>query len=268
MLKRIAERVLIKVIKQLKIDLLPHAHIQQGVGHNTYLSGEDFVIDHYITKILKREPNLIFDVGANTGEYAKKLIQRFKNCTIHCFEPVIANYNSLLKNVPDKNVICHHLALGKQEGSIKLFKGANDLDGSMITAYKATIENIFISVGKITDTIECQLSTIDSICNEQIKEIDFLKIDVEGHELEVLKGAAKMIKDNKINIIQFEFNEFNIFSKSFLWDFYETLPNYDFYRILPRNELLYLGAYSSVNEIFRYQNILAVNKSLKYTHAF
>jgi len=75
-----------------------------------------------------------------------------------------------------------------------------------------------------------------------------------------------MISEDKINVIQFEFNEFNIFSKTFFYDYYKILPQYKFYRIMPGNRLFPLGEYISAHEIFRYQNILAVNNSLNYTY--
>jgi FkbM family methyltransferase len=267
MVKKLLERSLIKIINLLKIDLMPHAHIQQGVGHNTYVSGEEHIINDVIVDILKNEPAIAFDIGANNGDYANLIRNRFKDCVIHCFEPVPKNFINLTENVQKSNVFCHNIAMGEKEGVLTLFKASGDGDGSMVTAYQDTIKKVFTFVGEVNEIIECRVTTIDSFCEDNTNKIDFLKIDVEGHELQVLKGAEKMIKGNRINIIQFEFNEFNIFSKSFLWDFYEVLPGFDFYRILPKNKLLPLNEYSSVNEIFRYQNILAVNKLLNYTYA-
>jgi FkbM family methyltransferase len=266
-MKRIVERALIRLAKYLNIDLLVHAHVQIGVGHNTYVSGEEYVINDLISNALKHEPSIVFDVGANIGEYANLIRSRFKNCTIHCFEPVPQNYKILTENVQKLDVHCHNVALGSQEGILILYRASGDEQGSMATAYGETITNIFTFVGEVNEEIKCRVTTLDDFCGDKMQEIDFLKIDVEGHELEVLKGATKLIKANKIKIIQFEFNEFNIFSKSFLWNFYELLPGYHFYRILPKNKLLPLGVYDSKNEIFRYQNILAVNKCLNYTYA-
>ncbi len=265
-MKRIIERLLIKFAKYLNIDLLAHAHVQAGVGHNTYNSGEEFIINEVIVKILKKEPIMTFDVGANNGSYAKVLRDRFKSCTVHCFEPLPQNYAALKENVKESGIICHNTALGSEDGTLTFYKASADTDGAMATVYGDTITSIFTFAGEVNEKINCRVTTIDNFCADKIEGIDFLKIDVEGHEREVLKGATKMIRENRIKIIQFEFNEFNIFSRSFLFDFYNLLPGYDFYRILPQNKLFPLGIYSSVNEIFRYQNILAVNKSLNYNY--
>src|SRR6185436_3522307 len=91
--------------------------------------------------------------------------------------------------------------------------------------------------------------------------VDFLKIDTEGNELKVLKGAQSLLQKNAIRAIQFEFNEMNVVSRVFLRDFYDILAGYTFYRLLP-DGLLPLGRYSARNEIFAFQNIFAVNDAV------
>ena len=80
-------------------------------------------------------------------------------------------------------------------------------------------------------------------------------LDVEGLEYEVIKGAKK----TSPRMIQFEFNSMDVYFRIFLKDFYDLLPNYDFYRISPK-ELIPLGEYNTINEIFAYQNILCIKK--------
>lgn len=247
------------------MDLLSHAHVQIGAGHNTYLSGEEFIIDSMLAKILGSSPNTIFDVGANVGDYSTMIRNKFPNAKIYCFEPGEDAFGFLTgkKITP----YCHNVAVGGQPGILTLYRAVNDINGSMTTAYKGFTDNIFISMGKIVDIREYEMITLDDFSiQNNIDHIDFLKIDTEGHELEILKGTCKMIAGNKIGIIQFEFNEFNIFSRSFMYDFYQLLPQYKFYRIMPQNNLFPMGEYNSMLEIFRYQNILAIHNSLNYVH--
>lgn len=260
-MRNLFERLLIKILKLLPADLLAHAHVQIGAGHNTYASGEAYVIDTLLKKILKKEPLVIFDVGANSGDYTKMLRERFQDAQIYCFEPGIEAFNKLVANVGGLNTYLNNVAIGSTNGTLTLFRGTNDQDGTMVTAYKDTISDLFTFAGTPNESMVCEMVAIDEFCSNKIDDIDFLKIDVEGYELEVLKGAAKMIKQNKIKVIQFEFNEFNIFSRSFFFDYYKILPQYDFYRIMPQNKLYPMGSYTSSHEIFRYQNILAINKS-------
>jgi hypothetical protein len=90
-----------------------------------------------------------------------------------------------------------------------------------------------------------------------IDKIVLLKIDTEGHEFEVLKGAKKLLKSGKIEMIQLEFNEMNVISRVFFKDIWDLMPNYDFYRMLP-DGLVRIESYSPIFcEIFAYQNIIA-----------
>jgi FkbM family methyltransferase len=265
-MKFIIERFFIKILKIKKTDLLAHAHVQIGVGHNTYQSGEENFIKNVLFRILKKEPKIILDVGANSGEYAMMLADRFKSAKIYCFEPIPANYQNLIKNTAGLNTINILSAVGSQKGNIKLYMGEKNTDGTMATSYKEILDTIFSFLGDVNQVIDSPVITIDDFFGDQTDEIDFLKIDVEGHELEVLKGASDHVNKNKIKVIQFEFNEFNIFSKSFMKDFYQLLNAYNFYRIMPSGSLYPMGSYSTSHEIFRYQNILAIHNTLNYAN--
>ncbi|HWD89998.1 MAG TPA: FkbM family methyltransferase [Mucilaginibacter sp.] len=266
-MKSFIERLLIHILKRMRTDLLTHAHVQIGVGHNTYLSGEEYVIDTILEQVFKRDPQMIFDVGANVGDYTMMLRRHLRNAEINCFEPGQQAFNKLTANTAELNIKRHNTAVGSSNGTITLFKSSNDKNDAMMTAYKDTITDIFTFAGEPDEAVTCNLVTLDSFCKtNNIRSIDFLKIDVEGHEFEVLKGAAALITENLIGVIQFEFNEFNIVSKTFFFNYYKLLPQYKFYRVMPQNKLFPMGEYNSALEIFRYQNILAINNSLNYIY--
>jgi FkbM family methyltransferase len=217
-----------------------------------------------LPKILKGRPDTIFDVGANTGEYAQQLSHEFPSAQVYSFEPVARNFEQLQKNVKGLKVRCSFTAVGAKEGTLKLYLGEDNADGAMATAHKHSLETVFDFVGKKIEDMEVPMTTLDKFCGSSVQSIDFLKIDVEGYELEVLKGASRLLNENRVKIIQFEFNEFNIFSRTFMIDFYEMLRGFTFYRVMPNGGLRAMGAYNSSLEIFRYQNILAVRNDLEY----
>ena len=107
------------------------------------------------------------------------------------------------------------------------------------------------------------MNTLDNFAKrEKIERIDFLKIDIEGNELAVLQGSKNLLTKNRILFIQFEFNEMNVYSRTFFKDFIDMLPDYIIYRMMPRG-LYKLGPYRpSTHEIFAFQNIIAVHKSM------
>lgn len=103
-----------------------------------------------------------------------------------------------------------------------------------------------------------KISSIDDFCYKQnIKQIDLLKLDIEGHELSALRGAKNMLKQKAIKNIQFEFGGCNIDSKTFLQDFYYLL-NTDFllYRVV-KDGIIPVTTYSEMDEIFITTNYFA-----------
>lgn len=112
--------------------------------------------------------------------------------------------------------------------------------------------------------IEVEIKTLDQYCQENnIEEIDFIKIDVEGFEMNVFEGAKNLLLNNKIHAIQFEFGSQQVYSKNHFKDFYDLLsPHFILYRIL-KDGLEEIKIYEPKHEIFRYTNYLALRKDLK-----
>jgi FkbM family methyltransferase len=211
-----------------------------------------------ISKIFAEKEIIAFDVGANIGDYTDMISRFFKNNRIYAFEPHPKSYELLKQKFKGKdNIILYQFGLGSSNYSTKLY----DYKDSDFSPHASTYGEMFNDIYKReTTSYEIEVITLDSfIEREKIESIDLLKIDVEGGELEVLKGAKEALSRNKIKIIQFEFNYTHIISRVFLKDFYNLLHNFEFYRIL-RSGLLKLN-YDVRNEIFIIQNIVAINKN-------
>jgi hypothetical protein len=87
----------------------------------------------------------------------------------------------------------------------------------------------------------------------QLPCVDFMKIDVEGHELAVLNGAIKSLKGRLIKALSFEFGSGNLNSRTFFHDFWDMLTPLGFhiFRILPSSRLMPINKYSEDCEYFR-----------------
>lgn len=224
------------------------------LDHN--LTGEKRAIE-YIGKKTKPEQELIlFDVGANAGNYCILLSQVLQNPQkkLFAFEPSKFSFPLLVENTAALNEIkCFNFGLGKQDENVTLY--ANYEGSGATTLYRSGFENYSVNKN-LEETIH--LETLDEFCgNNAIDKIDFLKIDVEGHELFVLQGGLNMLGSKKIRFIQFEFGPFHVYSKTFFKDFWDLLsPGYVIFRIVS-DGLYEIKIYSENLEIFRTSNFLA-----------
>jgi FkbM family methyltransferase len=253
-------KALLKLFKVFDLDVLSVAHNQIGIdkyGDNIQ-TGEDYFIRKYLyDRFGNRDSIIIFDVGANVGQYSIRISELFPLADIYAFEPNPMTFKSLLKKTLHlKNIKTYCFGIGKEASTSNIYSYKTDPESEHASVLKSIITELHNSDMVVEYPIE--IISLDSFCeSKKISTIDFLKIDTEGYELEVLKGAAHLISNKGIEVIQFEFNEMNVFSRVFLNDFYSVLPNYKFYR-LDTAKLIPLGSYNSVNEIFKYQNIIAI----------
>lgn len=219
------------------------------------ISGEEFFIKAHLSEI---HDYVIFDVGANVGSYSKLLRSINPKAQIYAFEPHPVTFKELYKNTNALNIRTNNVAVGASIGKLKLYDYADNDGSSHASLYKAVIEDIHKA--KSTE-YEIDVITLDNFIKENnIDRVSLLKIDTEGHELEVLKGFEVFIREGKVNLIHFEFNEMNVVSRVFFKDFWDFLPEYDLYRMLP-NGLVPIKNYNPVFcEVFAYQNIVAILK--------
>ena len=103
---------------------------------------------------------------------------------------------------------------------------------------------------------------LDDFCEkENITSIFFMKMDIEGHEIEALMGAGKLITEKKVQYIQFEFGPANIGSRTYFFDFWKLLnENYHISRIL-KDGLFPILEYNETEEIFISTNFFCELKS-------
>jgi hypothetical protein len=94
-----------------------------------------------------------------------------------------------------------------------------------------------------------------------VGRIDFLKLDVEGHELSILRGASRLLAEGRVSMLQFEFGPANIYSRTYFYDFWSLLSgSFDLYRIIPRG-IVPVRFYGEHHEVFLTTNYLAVRRA-------
>lgn len=251
-------------------DVLTYAYNNIGIlkWENQEISGEKFVIEEILKPIVSKQSKMIFfDVGANVGSYSLMLSEIISKSEIYAFEPNPLTYRILKNNlvhINNKNIKILNFGFGRYNSTEYLYTYKNEPQSghaSLFKEYKDVIDSE--QSKKEIIPLEVTLKRMDTFCLENgIDYIDFIKIDTEGYEYNIISGAKELLQENRIGIIQFEFNVTNIISKTFLKDFYDILyPRYKFYRV-DTKRIIPLGEYKSINEIFSFQNILAINETI------
>ena len=228
-------------------------------SQNSYLSGEKAWLQKQIGE---KDSILILDVGANVGNYSKEILKINSKAIIYAFEPHPETYELLKKNIVVNNCLTFNFGVGDRREELMLYDYESESGSEHASLYKAVIEDLR---NKPSISNKVQIIKLDDFLAEQkIEYVDLLKIDTEGNEYKVLLGAQDYLLNNRIAAIQFEFNEMNVISRTFFKDFWDLLPNYNFFRLLPGGGLLHIKEYSPVNcEIFAFQNIVATLKDSK-----
>lgn len=145
---------------------------------------------------------IFFDIGANKGTYSKIVGSKIGKENTFCFEPIPKYYNELLNEFEKKNVSNAALSSSRGESVMRI----PYVEGSMYNT-RATLKKNVKEEGQTGyKEIKIETETIDSfVVSRGIRSLDAVKIDVEGHELEVIKGGLKTIKKlNPIMIIEIE----------------------------------------------------------------
>lgn len=143
----------------------------------------------------------IFDLGANTGITIKKYLNYFPNAKIHAFEPTIEIEDELKNNFSNnKNIILNFKAVSDKNASVIFYKNKINDTNSIFPSVKIGASSDNACINEYSYHVET--ITLDEYClNNNINEIDILKMDIQGAELLALKGAEKLLKNKKIKLI-------------------------------------------------------------------
>lgn len=174
-----------------------------GVGFKIYQNG---VYEQNTVQIISRllKPGYIFmDAGAHCGQYTL-IASGYVGETgqVHSFDPDPETFKLLSESVTLNNLANVHLnqlALSSQEGIRRLYFASSHCTGASSLSTPYTYPDV---------SCEVQCTTIDSYIHQNnFEEVDLLKIDIEGHEIEALKGGSCLFYSKNIPIIITEFNE-------------------------------------------------------------
>ena len=146
-----------------------------------------------------QDTDIVFDIGANQGYYTKKFLDKVTKGKVLAFEPVpgcVLNIKKMQPNYPQLTIF--PIALGSEKGAFPMSIGNDSLNATSS-----------IKTNKESGDIMVSVESIDNMIASGIPFPNVLKIDVEGFELEVLKGMKSTIKKDNLRLIAMEIH-FNL----------------------------------------------------------
>lgn len=237
-----------------------------GGGGLIESSGERWVLSNVVRRKCEAvAAPVVFDVGANVGDYALMARREIPSASVYAFEPSPRVHEQLALSVETAGetarVRTFCLGLSDAAKTVELYSyTVEGQEVSLISSIDKRLPTQAVAV-EVSASERVSVETLDGFCaREGVSRIDFLKLDVEGHELAVLRGATRMLAAGAISIIQFEFGPANIYSRTFFYDFWSLLSDtYELFRVVP-NGVVPVHFYGEHLEIFLTTNYLAVRR--------
>ena len=182
--------------------------------------------DQILKKILNKNKNIIFDIGANKGQSLYRFKKLFNDAHFYSFEPSFEAFKVLKSKYGNlSNIKLFNTALGSKKTKKMFYEYKNNELSSFIKINKKfdeTKKKIFVEV-----------DTIDSIFKKNnLKKINLLKMDTQGYEELILRGAENLIAKQKIDLIELEIILGNYYEKSSSFKKIEDTLSSGGYRLL------------------------------------
>jgi FkbM family methyltransferase len=197
-----------------------------GKGYNNCCDFRIAGEQHFLDYLAVRNPQVCLDIGANFGDYSRMLLEK-NQCAafrrlLDLEEEFPGRFSAVNKGVADR--VCE----------LPLY---HDEEHSGLASFSLEVNEIDYVGARNKQSISVPVVTLDAFLSGDRDigrgDIDFIKIDVEGFEYEVLAGASKTIGAQRPKFIQIEYNLHQLFRGRSLYDFSRLMPGYDIYQLLP-----------------------------------
>lgn len=236
-----------------------------GIGSGAGLSESGEKAGLLLLNEVFSPPFTLFDVGANVGGFIQMTKQTLQpgSFVIHAFEPAAQTFEKL-QDTYGKDNACklNHTAVSESVGHAKLYSDRPQSRLASLSCRDLSQE------GKIfNQTEEVQTTTLDAYCRHNaVSFIHLLKIDVEGHDLDVMNGAEELLRKKAIGILTFELCSAHIDARVYFRDLYCMVRKHgmEVFRITRSGYLYHLPLYHERYEQFWTTNFLCIRGELSH----
>lgn len=237
----------------------------RGRGYNNFGDSKTTGEAIFIDLLIKTNPKLCIDIGANKGHYSETLLSK-TDANVVAFEPLPKAFDALLKlkALHPNRFEAVNVGIGQKEGLLELFYGTED---SELASFSKEAKQIYYIRENNVNEMTVPVITLDSYYTKNLKgrfeSLDLLKIDTEGFEHDVLIGAQQTISELKPKFIQIEHNWHHLFKTQSLKKLSELLVGYSAYQMLPYGSgLIKRDLNRPETNIYHYSNFVFVRDDL------
>lgn len=230
-------------------------------GFNNHKSFQESGEANVIKLLNKLDKGYVLDIGANIGSYSKVVLEETHHNVV-AFEPLSEAY-SYLKALETKygdRILTENFGIGDKNTVSTIYYSKDALSHASFSKEVQEISYLKKD-SKIEDKIE--IKTLDSYLLEKPLnlEVVLLKIDVEGFEEEVLKGASNMLMNPKPKMIQIEYNLHQLYKRQTLHSLHAYIKDYLIFQMLPFG-LIRRDEKDPLSNFYAYSNFLFVREDV------
>jgi len=252
-----------KIVKKVKNHLIRIInYLENNNNCNFKTNGEEKFINDFFS-VYRNSKMIIFDIGGNIGNYSAIILKKCKehkiDYAIHIFEPTKSCFSILNEKFgTNKSIILNNFGLSNVNTMTYIYYDKEN--SGLASLYRRNLKayNIRLDKSEVVD-----LKRVEDYINERnIPRIDFLKIDIEGHELFAFKGFGPYLSSKFITAIQFEYGGANLDSHTSLMEIYTLLEGqgFEIFKIKPK--YLERRKYHPYMENYFYSNYIAISKNI------
>jgi len=219
-------------------------------------SGEARFLRNQISSLIRP---VVFDVGANVGDYSEAALDANPSVQLHCFEPSAAHYSLLRARLSANKAIINSIGLSDTAETRSLYKDSHVTGLASLNA--RDLSHLRIQLDKPEHVL---VDTGDNYVDRHaIERIDLIKIDVEGWEMPVLKGFNSCFAKRIVRCVQFEFGHAHIERRENFRDFYRFFNGQGFSMgaLKPNGRVQTMTHYDEIFENYYATNYVAILKS-------